>query len=275
MFESMYAAKGVGLAAPQIGIGKRIAVIDISNGEDPDEKLVLINPEIIGTRRNADERRRLPQHSRVSRAGHAGRKRVTVRAQNAKGEWFEMTGEDLLARAFLHETDHLNGTPIHHPRQPPEARPDQPQDPQAAKSRRVGLGAGNASGLHGHAGFRGSDAGADREAGHEVRRRSYTQPDRPAGRGQQLAPSPVKEAALRLGLRSTSRERVRRPEVVEQLAAWRRTHGRGRLWPDHPAIDHRPPAAGHHQRARVAAAEVPRAPRRFNGPSRTARRAPA
>ena len=47
MFESMYAAKGVGLAAPQIGVGKRIAVIDISSGEDPEQKLVLINPEIL------------------------------------------------------------------------------------------------------------------------------------------------------------------------------------------------------------------------------------
>src|SRR5579862_1635878 len=49
MFESMYAAKGVGLAAPQIGIGKQIAVIDVSTGEDPAQKIVLINPEIIGT----------------------------------------------------------------------------------------------------------------------------------------------------------------------------------------------------------------------------------
>src|SRR5256884_3520397 len=49
MFESMYAAKGVGLAAPQIGISKRIAVIDTSSGEDPEKKLVLINPEIIAT----------------------------------------------------------------------------------------------------------------------------------------------------------------------------------------------------------------------------------
>src|SRR3984893_9497326 len=47
MFESMYAARGVGLAAPQIGIGQRIAVIDIASGEDPEQKLVLINPEIV------------------------------------------------------------------------------------------------------------------------------------------------------------------------------------------------------------------------------------
>src|SRR5579871_1815066 len=53
MFESMYAAKGVGLAAPQIGISRKIAVIDVSNGENPDDKLVIINPKII----KSEERR--------------------------------------------------------------------------------------------------------------------------------------------------------------------------------------------------------------------------
>jgi peptide deformylase len=108
MFESMYFAKGVGLAAPQIGIGKRIAVIDISSGEDPAQKLVLINPEIIGTEGSQTGEEgclSIPTFREpVTRA-----KRVTVRAQDAKGKQFEMTGEDLLARAFLHETDHLNG----------------------------------------------------------------------------------------------------------------------------------------------------------------------
>ena len=108
MFESMYAAKGVGLAATQIGISKRIAVIDCSNGQNPEEKLVLINPEIIkveGSQTSEEGCLSLPGfRENVSRG-----KRVTVRAQNAKGESFEMTGEDLLARAFLHETDHLNG----------------------------------------------------------------------------------------------------------------------------------------------------------------------
>ena len=66
MFESMYAAHGVGLAAPQIGISKRIAVIDVTFKEDPEEKLVLINPEIIHVEGSSSERR-LPQHSRVSR----------------------------------------------------------------------------------------------------------------------------------------------------------------------------------------------------------------
>lgn len=108
MFESMYAARGVGLAAPQIGISQRIAVIDTSNGENPDEKIVLINPEIVATaglQTSEEGCLSLPGfRETVSRPD-----KVTVRAQNANGESFELTGEDLLARALLHETDHLNG----------------------------------------------------------------------------------------------------------------------------------------------------------------------
>ncbi len=108
MFESMYAAHGVGLAAPQIGISKRIAVIDVTFKEDPDAKLVLINPEIIrkeGKQRGQEGCLSIPEFREdVTRA-----KTVTVRAQDATGKFFEHTGEDLLARAFLHETDHLNG----------------------------------------------------------------------------------------------------------------------------------------------------------------------
>lgn len=108
MFESMYAAKGVGLAAPQIGISRRIAVIDTSVGEDGSQKLVLINPEIV-----RKEGKQTSEEGCLSVPGFREEvtrpKRVTVRAQNAKGETFEMTGEEVLARAFLHETDHLNG----------------------------------------------------------------------------------------------------------------------------------------------------------------------
>jgi len=108
MFESMYAARGVGLAAPQIGISKRIAVIDVSSGEDPAQRLVLINPEIVGTEgTQTGEEGCLslpPFREAVTRA-----KKVTGRAHDAKGKEFELTGEDLLARAFQHETDHLNG----------------------------------------------------------------------------------------------------------------------------------------------------------------------
>jgi peptide deformylase len=108
MFDSMYAARGVGLAAPQIGIGRRIAVIDCSNGENAAEKIVLINPQILkveGSQNGEEGCLSVPGfRENITRGA-----RVTVRAQNAKGEWFEMTGEDLLARAFQHETDHLNG----------------------------------------------------------------------------------------------------------------------------------------------------------------------
>jgi peptide deformylase len=108
MFESMYAAHGVGLAAPQIGIGKRIAVIDVTFKEDPKAKLVLINPEIIkteGRQRGTEGCLSLPDFREdVTRPNV-----VTVRAQDAQGNWFETTGDDLLARALVHETEHLQG----------------------------------------------------------------------------------------------------------------------------------------------------------------------
>jgi peptide deformylase len=108
MFESMYAAHGVGLAAPQIGISKRLAVIDITFKEDPDAKLVLVNPEIIHTsgKQNSNEGcLSIPDFREPVTRPNV----VTVRAQDANGEFYEKTGEELLARAFLHETDHLNG----------------------------------------------------------------------------------------------------------------------------------------------------------------------
>ncbi len=108
MFESMYAAKGVGLAAPQIGISKRIAVVDLSVGEDAAQRIVLINPEISsksGTQISEEGCLSIPGfREQVTRPN-----KVTVRAQDAKGEWFETSGEELLARALLHETDHLHG----------------------------------------------------------------------------------------------------------------------------------------------------------------------
>ncbi len=108
MFESMYAAKGVGLAAPQIGISKRIAVIDLSVAEDPSQKIVLINPEII-----VKEDFQTGEEGCLSLPGFREQvmrpKKVVVRAQDVKGETFERAGEELLARAFCHEIDHLNG----------------------------------------------------------------------------------------------------------------------------------------------------------------------
>src|ERR1700758_1602693 len=108
MFASMYAAQGVGLAAPQIGLNLRIAVVDVAAGENPEAKIVLANPEIIhaeGEKREEEGCLSIPGFR-----GYVLRPQfVTVKAQNARGESFEIRGEDLLARAFCHEIDHLNG----------------------------------------------------------------------------------------------------------------------------------------------------------------------
>lgn len=108
MFETMYANKGVGLAAPQVNVSQRVTVIDTSNGEDPTAKLVFINPEITrleGTQVGEEGCLSIPGFREdVKRAMKA-----TIRARNVKGEEFEITGEELLARAMQHEIDHLNG----------------------------------------------------------------------------------------------------------------------------------------------------------------------
>jgi peptide deformylase len=108
MFASMYAAQGVGLAAPQIGRSIRLAVVDVSSGKNAEAKIVLINPEIIHAEGEVRE-----EEGCLSIPGFRGYvirpQFVTVRAQNLKGESFEIRGENLLARAFCHEIDHLNG----------------------------------------------------------------------------------------------------------------------------------------------------------------------
>ena len=108
MFESMYDAHGIGLAAPQIGVPKRITVIDLSFQKNPEEKLVLINPEILlreGKRYEEEGCLSLPDiREKVSRAF-----KVKIRAQDVQGDWFEREADDLLARAFQHEVDHLDG----------------------------------------------------------------------------------------------------------------------------------------------------------------------
>jgi peptide deformylase len=108
MFESMYAAQGVGLAAPQIGIGLRLAVIDVTQGKNPEAKIVCANPEI--THVEGEQREEEGCLSIPGFRGHVMRPQfVTVSAQDATGKEFEMRGEGLLARAFCHEIDHLNG----------------------------------------------------------------------------------------------------------------------------------------------------------------------
>jgi peptide deformylase len=108
MFETMYSAQGIGLAAPQVGISKRITVIDLSLGKNPKDRLVLVNPEVISSEGKLYEEEgclSFPDiREKVVRAA-----RVRIRAQDEHGKWFEMDGEELLSRAFQHEIDHLDG----------------------------------------------------------------------------------------------------------------------------------------------------------------------
>jgi peptide deformylase len=108
MFTSMYDAQGIGLAAPQIGISKRLTVIDLSFQKKPEDKIVLINPEVVEIRGKQVEEEgclSLPEiRDRVVRAAE-----VKVRAQDAEGKQIEVEGTELLARAIQHEIDHLDG----------------------------------------------------------------------------------------------------------------------------------------------------------------------
>lgn len=108
MFETTYANQGIGLAAPQVGVSKRLTVIDLSMGKDPKDRLVFINPEIISSEGKLYEEEgclSFPDiREKVVRAAH-----VRVRAQDEYGKWFEMDGDDLLARCMQHEIDHLAG----------------------------------------------------------------------------------------------------------------------------------------------------------------------
>lgn len=108
MFESMYVAHGIGLAAPQIGIPKRLTVIDLSFQKTSEDKIALINPEVVTKEGKIYEEEgclSLPDiREKVARAA-----KVKIRAQDLQGNWFEREADDLLARAFQHEIDHLDG----------------------------------------------------------------------------------------------------------------------------------------------------------------------
>ena len=101
--DTLYEANGVGLAAPQVGILRRVVVID-----NEDELLELVNPELI-----ASEGEQTGAEGCLSVPGEYGvvtrPMKATVRAQDRDGNWFEVEGEGLLARAFCHELDHLDG----------------------------------------------------------------------------------------------------------------------------------------------------------------------
>ena len=108
MFETTYDSKGIGLAAPQVGVSKRLTVIDLSMGKDPKDRLVLVNPEIVfrdGKVYDEEGCLSFPDiREKVVRAA-----KVRIRAQNEHGKWFEMDADDLLSRCMQHEIDHVDG----------------------------------------------------------------------------------------------------------------------------------------------------------------------
>ncbi|MEM9693390.1 MAG: peptide deformylase, partial [Myxococcota bacterium] len=108
MAETMYAAPGVGLAAPQVGVSKRLFIVDVAAEDEPSNLLVFINPEIIET-----EGIQMWEEGCLSVPGITEdverAARVKVRAQNRSGETFELEADGLLAVAIQHEHDHLEG----------------------------------------------------------------------------------------------------------------------------------------------------------------------
>jgi len=108
MFETMYSAKGVGLAAPQVGVSQRLFVMDCSGGNDPAQKLALINPEVLRVEGSQDGEEGCLSFPGVYIPVERSL-RAVVRAQNVRGEEFELDGMELTARCMLHETDHCDG----------------------------------------------------------------------------------------------------------------------------------------------------------------------
>ena len=108
MVETVHAAPGVGLAAPQVGVSKRVIVVDLSIGQNKDDLIVLVNPEVVGKEGEVvceEGCLSVPDiREKVSRPY-----RVTVQGLDLKGRALEVGGEDMLARALCHEIDHLDG----------------------------------------------------------------------------------------------------------------------------------------------------------------------
>jgi peptide deformylase len=108
MTETLYCAPGIGLAAPQIGLNIRLSTIDLTVGEDPSQLIVICNPEIVlaeGEQRSEEGCLSVPEFTdTVTRP-----RRMRIRGQNIHGEPVQYEADDLLARCFSHEIDHLNG----------------------------------------------------------------------------------------------------------------------------------------------------------------------
>lgn len=199
MLATMYAADGVGLAAPQVGVGKRVIVLDV--GEGP---LAVINPEIVAAEgEEAGTEGCLSVPGKAGEVRRAARVRVTGLDQEGRQVWHEAEG--LLARAFQHEVDHLDGVLF-------VDRADRVWDvPPETTLRIVFLG----TPAFAVTVLEGLVAAGCRPVA------VVTRPDRPRGRGLAVTPPPVKEAAERLGLRVLQPERLRDPGFLAALAELR------------------------------------------------------
>ncbi len=108
MFETMYDARGVGLAAPQVGVSKRLFVMDCSGGRDPEARVALINPQVLRVEGDQTGDEGCLSFPGIFFAVKRSL-RAVVRAQDVRGEEFEFDGLELEARCMLHETDHCDG----------------------------------------------------------------------------------------------------------------------------------------------------------------------
>ena len=108
MFETMYAAPGVGLAAVQVGVSRRLFVMDCSGGKDPEQRLVLINPEVLAVEGNQNGEEGCLSFPGIFTPVERSL-RAVVRAQDVNGNEFEIDDTELTARCMLHETDHCDG----------------------------------------------------------------------------------------------------------------------------------------------------------------------
>ncbi|MDX6612773.1 MAG: peptide deformylase [Blastocatellia bacterium] len=108
MFETMYAAPGVGMAAVQVGVAKRLFVMDCSAGKDPSQQVVLINPEVLHVEGDQDGEEGCLSFPGIFFPVERSL-RAVVRAHDVNGELFEIDGTELTARCMLHETDHCDG----------------------------------------------------------------------------------------------------------------------------------------------------------------------
>ena len=109
MFETMYASQGIGLAAPQVGVSKRVTVIDLSMGKDPQRQAGAHQSRRSSSAKASTTRKKAASAFPTFARRWSRAAKVRIRAQDENGKWFEMDGEELLARAFQHEIDHLDG----------------------------------------------------------------------------------------------------------------------------------------------------------------------